>query len=136
MPRTAPGFGVIFAALLVLPASFASAADYPTRPVTMVLGFAPGGPSDVVARLVARKLEQVIGQPVVVENRPGAGGNVAGEMVARAAPDGHTLLLGTNGILATNISLYKKIGFDPAKDFAPITVIGAQANGIYVHPAM
>src|SRR6266568_6969291 len=81
MPRTA----LIVAALLTLLASFAGAADYPARPVTMVLGFAPGGPSDVVARLVARKLEQVIGQPVVVENRPGAGGNVAGEMVARAA---------------------------------------------------
>jgi tripartite-type tricarboxylate transporter receptor subunit TctC len=136
MPRTAPIFATILAALLALLASFAEAADYPTRPVTMVLGFAPGGPSDVVARLVARKLEQVIGQPVVVENRPGAGGNVAGEMVARAAPDGHTLLLGTNGILATNVSLYKKVGFDPAKDLVPITLVGAQANVIYVNPAM
>ena len=136
MPRTAPILATILAALLALLASFAGAADYPTRPVTMVLGFAPGGPSDVVARLVARKLEQVIGQPVVVENRPGAGGNVAGEMVARAAPDGHTLLLGTNGILATNVSLYKKIGFDPAKDFAPITLVGAQANVIYVNPTL
>ncbi len=132
MPRTA----LIVAALLTLLASFAGAADYPARPVTMVLGFAPGGPSDVVARLVARKLEQVIGQPVVVENRPGAGGNVAGEMVARAAADGHTLLLGTNGILATNVSLYKRTGFDPAKDFAPITLVGAQANVIYVNPTL
>jgi tripartite-type tricarboxylate transporter receptor subunit TctC len=133
MPRT----GSLFAALVFfLVASLAFAADYPTRPVTMVLGFAPGGPSDVVARIVARRLEQVLGQPVVVENRAGAGGNVAGEMVARAAPDGHTLLLGSNGILATNVSLYKKIGFDPAKDFAPITLVGAQANVIYVNPAM
>ena len=132
MPRTAP----IFAALLAMLASFAGAADDPTRPVTMVLGFAPGGPSDVVARLVARRLEQVMGQPVVVENRAGAGGNVAGEMVARAAPDGHTLLLGTNGILATNVSLYKKIGYDPVKDFAPITILGSQANILYVHPSV
>lgn len=127
----------MFAALLaLLAAPSADAADYPTRPVTFVLGFAPGGPSDVVARLIGRKLEQVIGQPVVIENRAGAGGNVAGEMVARAAPDGHTLLLGSNGILATNVSLYKKINFDPAKDFAPITLIGMQANVIYVNPAM
>src|SRR5499426_2635178 len=137
MPRTAFSTASLFTALVsLLMASPACAADYPTRPVTMVLGFAPGGPSDVVARIVARRLEQVLGQPVVVENRAGAGGNVAGEMVARAAPDGHTLLLGSNGILATNVSLYKKIGFDPAKDFAPITLIGAQANVIYVNPAM
>jgi len=137
MPRTAFSTASLFAALVsLLVTSLVCAADYPTRPVTMVLGFAPGGPSDVVARLVARRLEQVLGQPVVVENRPGAGGNVAGEMVARATPDGHTLLLGTNGILATNVSLYKKIGFDPAKDFAPITLIGAQANVVYVNPAM
>src|SRR3977135_1846809 len=101
MPRTAPISAMILAALFALPASFAGAADYPTRPVTMVLGFAPGGPSDVVARLVARKLEQVIGQPVVVENRPGAGGNGAGEVGGRAAPDGHTPLLGTNAMMAT-----------------------------------
>ncbi len=130
--------GAVAAALaaLVCAASTAAAADYPTRPVTFVLGFAPGGPSDVVARLVGRRLEQVLGQPVVVENRAGAGGNVAGEMVARATPDGYTLLLGSNGILATNVSLYKKIGFDPAKDFAPITLVGAQANVIYVNPAL
>jgi len=124
MPRTAP----IVAALFALLASFAGAADYPTRPVTMVLGFAPAGPSDVVARLVARKLRanhRPAGRGR--ETVPERAGNVAGEMVARAAPDGHNRCsLGTNGILATNISLYKKIGFDPAKDFAPITLVGAQ----------
>src|SRR5687767_2125240 len=78
----------------------AHAADYPTRPVTLVLGFAPGGPSDVMARIFGRKLEQVLGQPVVIENRTGAGGNVAAEMVARAAPDGYTVLLANSGILA------------------------------------
>jgi tripartite-type tricarboxylate transporter receptor subunit TctC len=116
------------------PAAFA--ADYPTRPITVVLGFAPGGPSDVVGRIIGKRLEQALGQPVVIENRAGAGGNVAGEMVARAAPDGYTLLLGSNGILATNISLYKKIGYDPAKDFAAITLVGAQANVLYVNPAL
>jgi tripartite-type tricarboxylate transporter receptor subunit TctC len=112
------------------------AQGYPTRPVTLVLGFAPGGPSDVMARIFGKKLEQVIGQPVVIENRSGAGGNIAAELVARAAPDGHTLLLGNSGILAANASLYKKINFDPVRDFAPITLVGAQANVLVVHPSL
>ena len=85
---------------------------YPTRPVTLVLGFAPGGPSDVMARIFGKKLEQALGQPVVIENRSGAGGNIAGEMVARAAPDGYTLLLANSGILAANAALYKRTGYD------------------------
>jgi tripartite-type tricarboxylate transporter receptor subunit TctC len=128
--------GAVGVVALIGVAPAALAADYPTRPVTLVLGFAPGGPSDVIARTFGKKLEQVLGQPVVIENRPGAGGNVAGELVARAAPDGYTLLLGSSGILAANVSLYKKIGYDPAKDFAPITLVGAQANVVYVHPSV
>jgi tripartite-type tricarboxylate transporter receptor subunit TctC len=107
---------------------------YPTRPVTLVLGFAPGGPSDVMARIFAKKLEQVLGQPVVIENRSGAGGNIAGEMVARAAPDGYTLLLANSGILAANAALYKRTGFDAEKDFTPITRVGAQANVLLINP--
>jgi tripartite-type tricarboxylate transporter receptor subunit TctC len=109
---------------------------YPTRPVTLVLGFAPGGPSDVMARIFAKKLEQVLGQPVVIENRAGAGGNIAGETVARAAPDGYTLLLANSGILAANASLYKRTGFDAEKDFTPITLVGAQANVLVINPAL
>jgi tripartite-type tricarboxylate transporter receptor subunit TctC len=109
-------------------------ADYPERPVTIVVGFPPGGPSDTLARIVAKKLGELLGQPFVVDNRPGAGGNVAGEVVAHAEPDGYTLLLGNNSILATNISLYPKIGFDPVKDFAPISLIGSQANILVVNP--
>jgi len=112
------------------------AQGYPTRPVMLVLGFAPGGPSDVMARIFGKKLEQVLGQPVVIENRSGAGGNIAAEMVARASPDGHTLLLANSGILAANVSLYRKINFDPVKDFAPITLVGAQANVLVVHPSL
>jgi tripartite-type tricarboxylate transporter receptor subunit TctC len=112
------------------------ASAYPTRPVTLVLGFAPGGPSDVMARIFAKKLEQVLGQPVVIENRTGAGGNIAGEMVARAAPDGYTLLLANSGILAANASLYKRTGFDAEKDFTPITLVGAQANVLVINPAL
>jgi tripartite-type tricarboxylate transporter receptor subunit TctC len=117
-------------------ATLAAGADYPTRPITLVLGFSPGGPSDVVARAISVKAAQVLGQRIVIDNRPGAGGNIAGEYVARAAPDGYTLLLANNGILVTNVSLYQKIGFDPVRDFQPITLVGVQANVLYVHPAV
>src|SRR5215471_10432056 len=85
------------------------AAEYPTRPVTLVVAFTPGGASDVLARLLGRKLEQILGAPFVIDNRPGAGGNVAAEAVAHTAPDGYTLLAGNNAILATNAALYKNI---------------------------
>ncbi len=113
---------------------FAIAADYPIRPVTLVVGFPPGGPSDVLARIVAKKLGELLGQPFIVDNRPGAGGNVAGGVAAHAPPDGYTLLMGNNSILATNASLYKTIDFDPEKDFAPISLIGTQANILVVNP--
>ena len=112
----------------------AAAADYPERPITIVVGFPPGGASDILARIITNKLGGLLGQPFVVDNRPGAGGNVAGEVVAHAAPDGYTLLLGNNSILATNASLYSKIGFDPVKDFSPISLIGTQANVLVVNP--
>ncbi len=125
-----------FVALAYPNLATAQAQTYPSRPVMLVLGFAPGGPSDVMARIFAKKLEQVLGQPVVIENRAGAGGNVAAEYVARATPDGHSLLLANSGILAANAALYKKINFDPVKDFAPITLVGAQANVLLVHPSL
>src|ERR1700689_4410872 len=114
------GMGTALAVLLALfgATAVAAAADYPERPVTIVVGFPPGGASDILARIMADKLGSVLGKPFVVDNRPGAGGNVAGEGVAHAAADGYTLLLGNNAILATNASLYSKIGFDPVKDFA------------------
>src|SRR6201991_3535039 len=112
----------------------ALAADYPVRPVTLAVAFTPGGPSDVLSRIVGKKLEQLLGQPFIIENRPGAGGNVAAEQVARAPADGHTLLMGNNSILATNAALYKKINFDPEADFAPISLVGSQANILVVNP--
>jgi len=105
-----------------------AAADYPTRPVMLVVAFTPGGPSDVLARILGRKLHELLGQPFVIENRPGAGGNIAAEAVANAAPDGYTLLMGNNSILATNASLYRKINYDPERDFLPVSLIGTQAN--------
>ena len=110
------------------------AAEYPSRPVTLVVAFPPGGPSDVLARVVGKKMEQLLGAPFVIENRPGAGGNIAAESVARAAPDGYTLLMGNNSILATNESLYKHLNYSPEKDFIPITLIGTQANILVINP--
>ena len=117
-------------------AAGAWAADFPVRPVTLVVAFTPGGASDVLARVLARAMERTLGQPLVIENRPGAGGNVAGETVAHAVPDGYTLLVGNNAILATNGALYSKVGFDPEADFAPIGLIGSQANILVVNPSL
>ncbi|HEY7662941.1 MAG TPA: tripartite tricarboxylate transporter substrate binding protein [Xanthobacteraceae bacterium] len=138
MRRKLPTAGValVLLALLAAATPAAPAVDYPTRPVTLVVAFPPGGASDVLARIVGRKLEQVLGQPVVIDNRPGAGGNVAADVVAHAAADGYTLLAGNNAILATNAALYKKINFDPVADFAPIGLIGSQANILVVNPAL
>jgi tripartite-type tricarboxylate transporter receptor subunit TctC len=122
-------------ALLALAAPI-RAADYPTRPITLVVAFTPGGPSDIIARIVGKKLETLLGQTVVVENRPGAGGNIAAEVVAHSTPDGYTLLMGNNSILATNAALYKHLTYDPEKDFAPISLIGSQANILVVNPSV
>src|SRR5438552_4697016 len=129
---------ILMASVLALVAAMPAvrAADYPTRPVTLMVAFTPGGPSDVLARILGKKLEQLLGAPFVIENRPGAGGNVAAEQVAHAAPDGYTLLNGNNSILATNAALYKKINFDPEADFAPISLIGSQANILVVNPSV
>jgi tripartite-type tricarboxylate transporter receptor subunit TctC len=124
------------AAALLGAAPLAIAADYPTKPITLVLGFAPGGPSDVMARILTRKMEEVLKQPVVIENRAGAGGGIAATAVARAAPDGYTILLATGSSLAINVSLYKSLSYDPEKDFEPITLIGTQTNLLYVHPSV
>ena len=107
---------------------------YPTKPVTLLIAFPPGGPSDVLSRVVGKKLEQILGQPFVMDNRPGAGGNIAADAAATAPADGHTILMGNNSILATNAALYKKVNFDPIKDFAPISLIGSQANILVVNP--
>src|SRR5262245_31588881 len=98
-------------AALVAAAPIASAAEYPTKPITLIIGFAPGGPSDVMARILTRKMEEILKQPFVIENRAGAAGGIAGAAVARATPDGYTLLLGTGTILAINVSLYKTLGY-------------------------
>jgi tripartite-type tricarboxylate transporter receptor subunit TctC len=126
----------VIAALLSLGPTSAFALDYPTRPITLVVSHRTGGPSDVIARVLGKLLGQVLHQPVVVENRPGAAGNIAADQAAHAAPDGYTLLLGTTGMLATNPASHKNAGFDPILDFAPITLIGTQANVLVVNPSV
>ena len=135
MTRHMAAFLALVAALAAA-ATSAGAADYPSRPVTLVVAFTPGGPSDVLARIVGRQLEKILGQTFVIDNRPGGAGNIAAETVAHAAPDGYTLLMGNNGLLATNQSLFKKLNFDGEKDFAPISLIGSQPNILVVNPKL
>lgn len=106
----------------------------PQRPVRLIVPFAAGGSTDVTARLVAEALGQRLGQPVVVENRPGAGGNIGAEAVARAAPDGHTLLFSTSSTHATNPALYRNLPFHPLRDFAPIGQVAFVPNLFVAHP--
>jgi tripartite-type tricarboxylate transporter receptor subunit TctC len=113
----------------------ARAQTYPDRPVTLVIPFAPGGSTSIVGRVIADKMAQLLGQGVVVENRPGAGGTAGSRSVAKSNPDGYTLLLGYTGTLAIGPSLYKNVGYDPRKDFAPIGMIGNAPSALVVHPS-
>src|SRR5712692_11503505 len=102
-----------------------NADDYPSRPVRLIVPYAPGGGADTVARIVARRVSDTIGQTVVIENRGGAGAIIGTEMVAKAEPDGYTLLLGQSGPISINPAVYKDLRYDPIKDFAPITMTTA-----------
>lgn len=124
------------AMLLAATAHVALAQSYPTKPISYIIGFAPGGPSDVLSRVLTNRMEQTLKQPFVIENRAGAGGGIAAQSVARAAPDGHTLLLATNGMFAINPHVYKTLGYDPEKDFELIGIIGLQPNVLFVHPSV
>ncbi|MEO7403137.1 MAG: tripartite tricarboxylate transporter substrate-binding protein, partial [Burkholderiales bacterium] len=112
-----------------------AAANYPTRPIRLVVGFSPGGATDIVARLVAAKLQESWGQPVVVDNRAGGGSNIGSEFVAKATPDGHALLL-LSIANATNMSIYKNLGYDTLRDFVPITQTMAAPSVLVVHPGL
>ncbi len=129
----------LFALLLAVPALTAATAmaqQYPSKPIVLVVPFAPGGTSELISRLVAQKLTERLGQQVVVENRPGAAGNIAMEQVARAAPDGYTLILGHIGTLAVNPAMFPKLPYDAIKDFAPVSLIAAVPNIVTVNPAV
>jgi tripartite-type tricarboxylate transporter receptor subunit TctC len=118
--------------LLAFSALGAAAQTYPSRPVRMLVGFPPGGGTDIMARFLAPRLSEFLGQPFVVENRPGATTNIATDMVAKSAPDGHTLLFTTSS-LAINMSLYKNLPFDALRDFAPISVFAESPNLLVAH---
>ena len=114
----------------------AHAQTYPSKPIRIIIPFPIGGIADVFARIVGGKLNEAWGQPVVIENRAGAGGNIAAEFVAKSPPDGYTLVVGSIGTHAVNVSLFKKIAFDPVKDFAPISMM-LEADGLLVlHPSV
>jgi tripartite-type tricarboxylate transporter receptor subunit TctC len=113
----------------------AHAQDYPVRPIRMILGFAPGGSTDLVARVVAQKMADAWGQQVVVDNRPGANGMIGADLVAKAGPDGYSLLLSSIGPMAINASLYK-MPYDIVADFAPVTYTGNVTNLLVVHPSV
>jgi len=126
MKRILAGF------LLVLAAAAASGQSYPTRPVRVLVGFPPGGGTDIMARQLAPKLSEYLGQQFVVENRPGATTNIASAVVATSAPDGYTLLF-TTSALAINRSLYKNLTFDALRDFAPVSVFAESPNLLVAH---
>jgi tripartite-type tricarboxylate transporter receptor subunit TctC len=113
----------------------ALAQPYPARPVRLIVSFAPGGSVDLVARLIGQKLSEAWGQQVVIDNRPGAGGNLSAELAAKATPDGHTLYMSSASIVV-NASLYRNLPYDPIKDFTPITLIASVQNVLVAHPSL
>ncbi len=127
----------IFAGLLagLAVGGTAAAQGFPTKPVRIVVGFAPGGGVDINARLLAPKLSELLGQQVIVDNKPGAGTNIANEFVAKSAPDGYTLLMNTAAV-AINMSLYQRLPFDTLRDFAPVTIFSESTNVLVVHASV
>jgi tripartite-type tricarboxylate transporter receptor subunit TctC len=114
----------------------ASSQTFPNRPIRIVVGFAPAGPADVMARLIGQHLTSILGQGVVIDNRPGAGGTIGARAVAESDPDGYTLLLGNTSTLVISPLIYKNVNYDPVKGFAPIAALGTTSNLLIVNPAL
>lgn len=121
---------------LALPLSAARADDYPTRPIRFIVPFPPGGPVDLLARLVGQEMSRSFGQQVVIDNRPGANGIIGTDLVAKAAPNGYTILMGNVGPIAVNISLYKGLPYNPLNDFAPVSMVARSPQILLSHPAL
>ena len=137
MDRRTVGIAIAAAFAALFAAPFAGAqGTYPTKPIRIVVPFPAGGTADILARAAAQRLAETLGQPAVVDNRPGAGGNIGAELVAKAPPDGYTLLMGTVGTHAINASLYSKMPYDHVRDFAPIILVAGVPNVLVVHPSV
>ena len=130
----------VFAATLLMTAVADTSAqardDYPTRPVQMIIPFSAGGPTDIVGRVMGAKMSELLGKQFVVENRTGAGGNIGAEAVAKASPDGYTILMATVSTNAINPGLYRNIPYDAVRDFAPLGRVGVTPTLLLVHPSM
>lgn len=124
------------AAAAVTAVSSANAQSYPNRPVRLIVPYAPGGGSDTTSRIMSQRLAEVLGQQIVIDNRPGAGTIIGAELAAKSPPDGYTLFSGITGTMAINPSIYAKLPYDPVKDFAPIAMIAIGPNVLVVHPSV
>lgn len=127
---------VIFAAACCAAVPATQAQEYPAKPIRIVVPFGAGGPTDVMTRALAQKMTEALHQSIIVDNRPGAGGNIGADIVAKAPADGYTLLVGTNGPLAANLTLFSKLPYDPLKDLAPVTLFTYLPNMLAVHPSV
>jgi tripartite-type tricarboxylate transporter receptor subunit TctC len=133
---TAPARCIAFAAALAFAGAAAAQTAFPVKPIRFVVPFPAGGPLDIVARAIGQDLNKSWGQPVIVDNRPGAGGNIGADLVAKAPPDGHTILMGAVSTHAINPTLYSKLPYDPVKDFAPVTLVTSVPNVLVLHPSV
>ena len=126
---------IAVAVLALSNALYAAEASYPDRPIRVVVPFAPGGATDILIRIVGQKLNEQLPYPMVIDNRGGAGGAIGAEIASKAAPDGYTIMATTSGVIVVNPSLYRKLNYDPAKDFSPITIIASLPNMLVVSPS-
>src|SRR5215470_12784946 len=117
-------------------ASNAAAQNYPVKPIRLVVPFAPGGPADVIGRIIGQQLNVILGQSIVIENRGGAGGTIGARFAAMADPDGYTLMFANTSTMSINPAVYRHLDYDPAKVFAPVALIGATSNIVVVNPAL
>src|SRR5262245_27473731 len=122
--------------LVIFLSAGAGAADYPTKPVRLIVPLTAGGPTDILARIIAAPLGTALGHQVIVDNRPGAGGNIGADIAAKSPPDGYTLFMGTSGPLSINSTMYPNLPYDPIRDFAPVILAASAPFVIIVHPSV